>query len=339
MRSTPENSAESPLPDEIEAAASAWLARRDRGLSAAEQDAYLEWLRADPRHARAVARIEGAWRALDQLTEWRPAHSARPNPDLLALPRRRGLEFSLAALALAAALAFGLFVVRPAFHSEATAVAVRHSEVRTLPDGSVVELNKGAEIDVDFSTPERRIRLVRGEAHFTVAKLGPERPFVVTAGDVRLRAVGTVFNVRLDADRVDVLVTEGKVRIDPPRPADLDLVNAAMLGAGERAVAAATTPTPVPPEVVAVSPQQIEEALAWQGLRLVFNETPLEDAIEEFNRHTGERFVVADRSIARIKIEGNFRADNAEAFVRLLAPWGIAADHDASGRVVLRAAR
>ena len=42
-----------PASDAIETAATAWLARRDRTLTAAEQDAYLQWLREDPRHAAA----------------------------------------------------------------------------------------------------------------------------------------------------------------------------------------------------------------------------------------------------------------------------------------------
>ena len=51
-----------------------------------------------------------------------------------------------------------------------------------------------------------------GEAYFTVAK-NPGRPFVVAAGGVGVRAVGTAFNVRLDSDAVEVLVTEGRVQV------------------------------------------------------------------------------------------------------------------------------
>jgi transmembrane sensor len=332
---SPENSAAART---IATAAADWLARRDRGFTPAEQDAYLQWLRDDPRHAPAIARLEAAWGALDQLAEWRPAHSAQPNPDLLAIPSRRWRVWG-AVLAAAAAVALAFVVLRPALEPAPTTRVVRHSEVRTLADGSLVELNQGAEIDVDFSGPERNVRLLRGEAHFTVAKMGPDRPFIVTAGDLRVRAVGTVFNVRLVGNNADVLVTEGKVRIDPPRPADLDLVvNAAMLHAGERTVASVEEPTPVPPAVVAASEAEIEQALAWQGLRIEFNDTPLEAAIAEFNRHSGTRFVIADDSIAQLRIGGNFRADNADAFARLLSGFGVVVERDHAGRVVLRGA-
>lgn len=327
--------------DALAAEAAAWLARRDRGFTAGEQDAYLDWLRADARHAAAITRLEASWRALDALQEWRPAHGDRPNPDLLAVPPapRHGLWRWLVPLAAAAALALGYFTVAPDFAPAGRTEIVRLSEMRTLPDGTVVELNRGAEIAVDFSGPERQVRLVQGEAHFTVAKMGPDRPFIVTAGDVRVRAVGTVFNVRMQSEAVDVLVTEGKVRIDPPASADPGfpvVLNARMLEAGQRATVNLTEPSPAPPTVVDASSAEIEETLHWQGLRLKFNATPLAEAIEQFNRHGASTFVIADRELGSIRIEGNFRADNSAAFVRLLElTHSVEVQPDAKGRLVI----
>src|SRR5204863_5888557 len=88
------------------------------------------------------------------------------------------------------------------------------------PDGSVVELNRGAVVSAHFTASERRMRLVSGEANFKVAK-DPQRPFVVEARGVAVRAVGTAFNVRIDAVSVEVLVTEGVVNVaQPPAPPD-----------------------------------------------------------------------------------------------------------------------
>lgn len=82
----------SPIPpsadDPVAVAAATWLARHDRGLTAAEQDAFLEWLRADPRHRSAWQRLDRTWSALDALAAWQTADDARPNPDLLARRRR-----------------------------------------------------------------------------------------------------------------------------------------------------------------------------------------------------------------------------------------------------------
>jgi transmembrane sensor len=331
----------------IAAEAAAWLARRDRGFTAGEQDAYLDWLRADARHSLAVSRLEAAWHTLDQLQEWRPADGDRPNPDLLAVRPRRVLRRWFAPLAVAATFAVGFMVFSPLWKSyrnaEVTTAVVRLSEMRTLPDGTVVELNRGAEISIDFSGPERLVRLLQGEAHFTVAKMGPNRPFTVMAGNVRVRAVGTVFNVRMLSESVDVLVTEGKVRIDPPGSVDPGfplVLNARMLDAGQRASVNLAEPSPAPPTVVDATPAEIEETLRWQGLRLVFRETPMADVIEQFNRHGSSTFVLADRDLASIRIEGNFRADNAEAFVRLLQEvFTVEATPDGHGRLVLRRGR
>ena len=88
-------------------------------------------------------------------------------------------------------------------------------EQRTLADGSVVELNRGAVVTERFTPDERRVQLVRGEAHFKVAK-DLSRPFVVEVAGIAVRAVGTALNVRLDSAAVDILVTEGQVSVAQP---------------------------------------------------------------------------------------------------------------------------
>ncbi len=87
----------------------------------------------------------------------------------------------------------------------------------TLADGSVAELNASSEIKVNYTPADRRVQLVRGEAHFTVAK-NKERPFWVQAGTVKVRAVGTAFDVRITEREIDVLVTEGKVTLAKNNP-------------------------------------------------------------------------------------------------------------------------
>src|SRR5438094_10525655 len=87
-------------PAAISEQAATWLARRDRGLTPSEQDEYLQWLRADQRHAEVLAQHAAAFERMMQLYEWQPGQSAEPNPDLFA-PRRRWrwplLSVSLAA--------------------------------------------------------------------------------------------------------------------------------------------------------------------------------------------------------------------------------------------------
>jgi len=73
-------------------------------------------------------------------------------------------------------------------------------------------LNTKSKIDVNYTKTQRSINLVYGEALFDVAK-DAERPFVVQTDQGAVRAVGTVFSVRLVNDEVAVLVEEGIVEL------------------------------------------------------------------------------------------------------------------------------
>ncbi len=331
--------------DPLSVEASAWLARRDRGLTAAEQDAYLEWLRADARRGAAITRLEKTWGALDALTEWRPSHSPQPNPDLLARPRfaawlRRPML--IGTLAAAAALAGAFLVYRKGTREPAPVLRIIPSPERlTLADGSVVELNHGGKIETAFTTETRRVRLVHGEAHFTVAK-NPARPFLVEAGSVTVRAVGTAFDVRHLTGAVEVLVTEGKVHVERPGAAGQELTEPqpapapTPLVAGEHAVVDATTLAAAPVVAVA-SPSQVAQMLSWQGVRLEFEALPLADVVTEFNLRNRQQLVIGDAGAGRLRVGGNIRADNVEAFVRLLeASFGVIAERRADGSLVLR---
>ena len=338
----------SPLPastDTIDAAAAQWIARRDRGLTAAEQDDYMAWLRADPRHAAAIARHAAVLERMMGLGAWQPELSAEPNPDLFAPPARRPWRVLAPVLALAAALVLGLFVWQSASPRSPAPqkTFLRVNERQALADGSVVELKDGSRLDVRFTSGERRVRLT-GEAHFTVAKT-PARPFIVEAHGVEVRAVGTAFNVRVDAAAVEVLVTEGKVRVTEPAStlnAQLLTPNAqgqTFLVRGQQVVVplAPSAPAPV---VATVSPAQIRTALEWQTPRLQFFETPLAEAVAEFNRHNPNPLVLADAALGSVPIGGTFRVDNVEGFVRLLEfTVDLKGETRADGTVVLRRAR
>jgi transmembrane sensor len=89
-----------------------------------------------------------------------------------------------------------------------------------LADGSRVQLNTDSEIDVSLQKERRQIRFVKGEARFDVAH-DPSRPFLVTARDGSLQAMGTVFNLRQRKDFTELTVIEGKVAVmsgAPPPP-------------------------------------------------------------------------------------------------------------------------
>ena len=183
---------------------------------------------------------------------------------------------------------------------------------------------------MDYAPEARRVRLVRGEVHFVVAK-NPERPFFVSAGEVSVRAVGTAFNVRLATGRIEVLVTEGKVRLEgagAAAPAAANPAPTRTAGAPEPGAALVVGPKAViTREAVAavaavavgeVGRAEIDAELGWQSTRLVFSNTPLDEVIDGFNHYNPHRLILGDPSLRERALTGVFRADNREGFVRLL---------------------
>jgi len=332
----------------IEREASRWLAlRAQRELTGAELSAYATWLAADPRHGAAVAELDSAWRTFDRLCEY-PHPDGPADPDFFARPRRfrRQLPLVLAAaavVALAVAVWHRVWPSAPSAVEAPRLVQADTSRFVELPDGSQVELKAGSEISERFVPAERRVLLIRGEAHFIVAK-NPARPFIVEADGVAVRAVGTVFNVRMDAASVEVLVTEGKVQVNPPAsPASSLAVPATLLVAGQRTiVATGGGGAAEAPAVLAVSPREVDRLLAWQSSRLVFEGTPLAEVVARFNRRLADgrklRLVLVDHDLGAMRISGRFEANNVETFVELLeTSFGVDA-HQQGAEIILRKA-
>lgn len=342
----------------IEDAAADWLARRDGGFSAEEAEAFERWRSADLRHEAAVQRLERTWELLQQLGAYRPGAAAHPDPALLAPPARRsgrpwrraGLRF---AAAMSAAAAIALAAAWWWTSSDATStrdnLLLAATTHRTIPHGtqrlrladdSVVHLQGDTEIRVRYAAAAREITLVRGQAHFTVAR-DPARPFTVSSGTVVVRAIGTAFDVSREAESVQVLVTAGTVELDrireemSPPPENSAIASAPRLTAGWQARVPYALEQPL--VIREMTRDELRTALAWHGARLVFFETPLAEVVGQFNRHNDVQLSVEDPALRELRVGGSFSADNVEAFVRLLISDGqIVAERPAPDRIVLR---
>lgn len=343
----------------IEAEAMAWLAERDEGFAPGRAAAFETWRRRDARHAAVVTELEQVLAQLDGLGERRDemnAHfdrvsPARPGlqgherpaaeaentgrrPVLLAGHRWRPLAWG----GVAAALMLGAFFAfqaaqPPALPELRYATAVAGYERARLDDGSTLELNAASAARVRFTAAERGVELESGEAHFEVAH-DTARPFVVRAGGIAVRAVGTAFNVRRTPGAVEVIVTEGKVSVgpalvaEPSRGASENRSGApasggpTMLSAHER-LAIPLAVSSVTSAIERLSPADVRAALAWQRRVTDFSDTPLAEVAARFNRHHALQLVVADPALGARRIGGMFALDDVEAFVRLLERDGI----------------
>ena len=347
-------------PQHLSASQSAaqWVARRDRGLSADEEAAFAAWQAADPRNRSELERINRTWRNLDaaasvnELTALADIYHGRARR---RRAQQRVVRLAVAGLAAAAAIAIGVFNrdalsgrngnwQRATENYRVLASTIQRME---LPDGSVAELNGASRIEVDFIPTERRVRLVEGEAHFIVAK-NPARPFFVMAGPVTVRAVGTAFNVRLASATVEVLVTEGQVKLEPAEvasasarghEADPRAEEAPGLVKGQRAVINLTD-SAANVAIGEVGTAEINDTLGWQSTRLVFNNTPLDEVVAGFNLYNTHRLILGDARLRQRTVTGIFRADNLDGFVRLLRPLiDVTAESRTSNETVLLPAK
>lgn len=345
-----------PTPDQsrretaaIAKAAGDWLAKRDRGLTPAESAALAAWESADPRHAAELERLGSTWAALDTADEL-PEIQALSREVEQAIDRRARRRWPLVMVAAAALVVAAIWFRIPANERATPEIATTYQVIpsraqqRVLADGTVVELNGDSAVEPAFAPHERRIRLIRGEAHFMVVK-DATRPFIVEAGTVAFYAVGTAFNVRLDPAAVQVLVTEGKVRVEAASPAaeanPIANTPAAqpVLIAGQRLVVGAHQDAKELSElpVESVTPDERGRSLAWKSPQLVFDHTPLRDAVAAFNRFNQRQLVVTDPVLAERKLGGTFQADNAEAFVLLLeSGFNVVAESRGEAETTLR---
>ncbi len=337
----------------IEIAASEWLARLDRGLTPEEQDSYTEWLAQDAAHREAIGRYLNDWDDFDRLAGIHLKHHARIDPDLLVpehlqTPKGRSLVqnivlFSALPFAAMIALVFYFTVSSPEDSSglkvQPALELLARIEQRTLEDGSVIEINRGSVVRAAYTDSERRVYLTKGEANFNVAK-DPDRPFVVNVAGVDVRAVGTIFSVKLSENEVDVIVTEGIVNVKPiasPFGTDQAIADS-FLEIGQRAKVDLRSEFPVV-EVTSIDGTEIDEAHRWQPRLLDYDKILLGELVEEFNRSNPIQVVLNDPSLETISLSSMFWSDNVEGFVRLMeSSFGMEAEWRGSREIVLREA-
>jgi transmembrane sensor len=297
----------------IEDQAAQWLAREDRGFEASELAAFEAWLNEATAHKVAYLRLKAAWQRTDRLAALR-------QPALASPPRTRVWTAATAYRALAAVLLLtagvglgGNYLIehRRASIETVSVYATQVGQQRTLrlADGTSVELNTNTRLRATMTGSARVVKLEQGEAYFDVSH-DANRPFVVFAGNRKITDIGTKFSVRRDGDDVQVLVAEGRVRVDIPnahrgdRPIEAGPASMIMAKADGTLVAQK-------------SHHDIADRLSWREGMLVFDQDTLAVAAAEFNRYNNKHIIVVGPARDQ-RIGGRFRPDNVEVFVSLI---------------------
>lgn len=278
-------------------AAVRWAVRRDAGpLSATEQAELDAWLAEKDSREGALLRAEATLAYLDRGRALGPLTENAPAP---RVSRRMIMTSGLAAAAAVGGVAI--------LSNNAERIRTKVGEVRRLPlaDGSVATVNTDSRLAVLVEPDKRLVQLDAGEAWFQVAH-DTTRPFIVEAGDVRVRAVGTAFSVRKHDKGADVLVTEGAVETwVVGREQDR-----ARIAAGAKTVVE-TKKTQI---AVVQAPDDVDRALAWRNGELALNGETLGYAVAEINRYNKIQLSVDDPKLAAAPLVGYFRTNEPENF-------------------------
>jgi len=299
-------------PDRVaatEAAAQWHVLQREGRLSQAQQRRFMDWLVASPEHLReylAVARVAGDLHAV--LTcEVARAPSAR-HGNVVQLPLRnarapvrasgtRGWRRLAACIAGLACLGVAGFAAWPTSQRYVAAHGAPRSFA--LPDHTVVHLNAESALSMRYSLFDRRVELERGQASFVVAK--DVRPFAVHAAGLKVRDIGTTFDVSLLREQVRIDVAEGRVRVIGDAGEGRLLAD---LQAGQRAEVDYRS------DAVAISQEDPQSMTAWWQRRVVFRDEPLLTVVDRFNRLNRLQLQVDDATAGELRLTGNLRGDD-----------------------------
>lgn len=312
---------EKPVPEEI-----SWAVRLDgQRLSAEEFARFKAWHDQSQSHTEKFSKVAALWRDLDMLSDvpmlplevarrsWRQTLSRLISPVMI----RRQFAVMTAMIIFAAMTVMFLNQGQDKFIPVIHTSAIGARKTIDLADGSRVILNTGSQIEVLY-TPERRIvRLMRGEAYFTVAH-NKSRPFEVYAGTNIVRAVGTAFAVELRPELVEVTVTQGQVQLatlgsnDGP-DGTMHEIPLALVRSGQNAEISDRIKS-----ITSIDQKEIDRRLAWKTGGLIFRGEALEDVIREVSRYTTTKIIISDPAIRKIKIGGYFKTSETDAMLQAL---------------------
>lgn len=307
---------------EIDETAALWVMRLDDAALDMDAQADFEaWLHSDVRHVGAFARAQAVFvhlkRAKALGSDFDPASFAphskisddadddenvADEPTASTGVTRRWVLTGASAVAATGAILF--FPIRRA---EAQVYETKLGEVRriSLKDGSSVTLNTDSRVETLLDGAHPQIRLIRGEALFTVVS-----PVVIEAGKASLAVQSAILNIcRLDASPIEVKVCAGEIEFARSR------FSSRRLGANMQATFSSDGTVTEDK----ISPDALARELTWQEGMLSFEDTPLHVAADRFARYNQRHIEIADPAVGAETVTGRFAANNPEGFARAVA--------------------
>lgn len=317
-----------------------WVVTNQEGIpDELQRTDFVAWLKASPIHVeqylgmalvardlRAVTR--DAEVSLEALVEQARAYSAgvvaigerAATPEPAAKRLRFGSRWAIVASAAAVLLAAAVWwAIGARLGSVPTAYRTAHGEQSAwrLADGSIMRLNTDSAVTVRYSRRERLVEVERGQVLFETAH-GEGRRFRVAAGEAGAIAVGTRFEVYRKPASTVVTVAEGRVAVftgEPPRWTDPDISvpQALHVEAGYQARIDAGVLS------AHAVPVDLRQALAWLQHKIAFENRPLGEIADEFNRYARVPLEIDDPALRALPVSGAFDTRDTLSFVAFVA--------------------
>ncbi|MEE4450565.1 FecR family protein [Novosphingobium resinovorum] len=273
-----------------------------------------QWIARSEAHARAWGKAQKSWALMNSTPpvhqdEWEQA----PRTVAGAMSQRSARPRWMLSVMAASAACLALLLAAPAIWIWAQAdYSTGKGEVRQvkLADGSILHLDSGSAIRLDYEGARRGVTLLAGQAFFDVAH-DKARPFVVHAGDVDVRVLGTAFDVGLDTKTVDVSVQRGAVRVERSGNIPLDLRPGDSVQVG-----------PSDAETVrsVISPSRIA---AWRDGQIIVNGATVVEVVTELRRYHRGFILLRNERLASRRVTGAYDINDPEAALRAIVhPYG-----------------
>lgn len=289
--------------------------------NADEQLEMQSWLQQSESNANLYKEISNYWNQINNVQEmnqfdtdkgWdklynRILHTqlnARQQPKQIFLLSRSWMKIA-AVITLFIALGTGLYFLFPALQQWQGITVVtsdNNNQNRvTLPDGSLVFMNKGTRISFNknYNTALRREVKLSGEAYFEVEH-NDAKPFIVHAGKADVRVIGTSFNVQAfkTSEKVEVFVESGKVELLNPEKKAI-VIEPGYIGyvSGEKITKHKNTDV---------------NYLAWKTKKLHFSGADMNTVARGIQDIFSVKVVFENPDMLNCRIEGHFENESLE---------------------------
>lgn len=289
-----------------------------------ERAQLMDWVRADPAHQKFFEDAQKLWQltaschpepALDIPAAWQRLDAATISSAPAYKARRIRLRIIWRAAAAAALL---VLVGWWQQHSRQTTASIPEPYMAiftsadercawTLPDGSIAHLNQSSALAFRESDTLRLVTL-SGEAFFEVAH-DAAKPFTILAGALRTTVLGTSFNVRAypHESEAQVGVVSGRVQVQSlSQPASQVVLQAREAAVVESATGLVTTTLTA-------------NTAAWLSRRLVFDNTPMTEVVEELKRYFNKPIRLASAPVGQCRFSGTFEDPKLQEVLQTLA--------------------